>query len=277
MTDISSLQRDLFCTPLDVRLLNEQIQPTTENSKILLDDNRVLFHIYLATSEVSASLYGTYGGDSALKTTPFAFPPIVPKDNPESGITENSGDGLLYGIQVSSSAKTELWTITFSDATTYSVKGSRSGSQGSGNTGSDFTSTNGWITIPSDVWSGTPASGDKFYVSVWDVYPVIGYVTSLLAASLVHDSLFTSLAPNESPLGSKLKEMAYRILDNLNRGYDENGTPYRLPSFDYTDLSEMPIPFWIDYWGRDVSNYSDVEEPAIIADDIKLNEKPWYY
>lgn len=278
MTTISTLQNDLLTTPLDVRLMNEILQNETVNSNILVDDNRILRDIYFASSEVRATLYRVYDGDSMLETIPVAIPPIIPKYNEQSGVTENTGDGVLYGIVPSEDAKTEQWTIIFTSTTAYDVVGSRSGGQGSGDTSSDFTSTNTWITIPSDVWSGTPATGDKFYVAVWAHYPMVVYLTTLIAASLIHNSIFNFVAPNETPITDKFRTEANRILGWLNKGYDENGTPFRLPSFSADDLSEIPIPWYIDRLGSDISNYSSTEQPNIITGDIALRDVPyWYY
>jgi len=276
-TTISSLQPDLFTTPIDVRILNEIIQSQTENSKILADNSRLLWAIFWATDEVRTSLYRTYPGDSYLEAdAPYCSPVLVPKYNEHSGVSENTGSATLYGIVPSSSAETELWTITFSSASAFSVTGSRSGSQGSGTKGVAFTSTNTWISIPADVFSGTPANEDIFYVAVYKHYQLIVYLTSLVAASIVHNGLFNFLAPNETPITDRFRQEANRLIKNLNNGYDFSGTPFRLPSFSIDDRAEIANPFYIDRLGLDISNYSDTEEPSIITGDVSPVDCWWW-
>lgn len=276
-TTISNLQPDLFATPIDVRILNEIIQSQTENSKILADNSRLLWAIFWATDEVRTSLYRTYSGDSnLLADAPYCSPVLVPKYNEHSGISENTGSATLYGIVPSSDAETELWTITFSSETAFTVTGSRSGSQGSGTKGTAFTSTNTWITIPADVFTGTPANGDVFYVAVYKHYQIIVYLTSLIAASIVHNGLFNFLAPNETPVTDRFRQEANRLIKNFNNGYDPKGLSFRLPSFSIDNASEIPNSWYIDRLGLDISNYSSSEEPAIITGDIASVDCWWW-
>ncbi|MFX0181980.1 MAG: hypothetical protein ACFE95_02760 [Candidatus Hodarchaeota archaeon] len=270
---------DLFSEPLSVRLLNELVQAQTENSKILMDDNRVIWAIYLASAEVRAGLYRTYPGDDNLQTTPITLPPLIPKENEHSGVTENTGSGALSTIQVNDedNAKTELWTITFSSTTAFSVVGSRSGSQGSGDTDADFTSTNAWIKILSASWSGTPANGDIFYAVVWSEYPMVVYLTTLIAASIIHNGLFNFLAPNETVVTDRFRQEANRLIKALNNGYDFQGRPFRLPSFSVDSRNEIPNPYYISRMGLDLSNYSDTEEPSIITSDVDTTDVPFWW
>jgi len=85
-----------------------------------------------------------------------------------SGWTETSSAGTydessypitLYNIGTTS----EDWTLTFSNATTFSVVGSITGSVGSGTTGGDFKPVNGssyYFMIATAGWGGTWANGD---------------------------------------------------------------------------------------------------------------------
>ena len=276
-TTISSLQQDLLTDPLSVRLLNYLISEQTQNSKILKDDSRILHSIYMASAEVKAALLAVYG-TSDLETIPYAMPAIIPKANDYGSVTENTGNVSLYGVQPSTSAKTETFRITFTDVTDFSVVGSRSGSDGSGDINTDFTSDSTWLIIPSDTWTGTPAANDYIDVAVWHVHSMVGYVTTLIAAALCHFSLFNSVVPNESSLGKLYRDEANRILKNLVRGFDEEGTPFRLPSFSTQDFSEIANPWHISArGGEDLSNYSDSETPERINNDIGSWNTPWWY
>ena len=222
-------------------------------------------------------IYCNYPGESFLDTTPQALPPLLPKENSHSGVVENTGSGVLYGIVPSSDAQTELWTIEFSSATAFSVTGSRSGSQGSGTKGTAFTSTNTWISIPADVFGGTPADGDKFMVAVWRQYPMVIYLTSLIAASIIHNGLFNFLAPNESQITDRFRQEANRLIKALNNGYDFKGQPFRLPSFSIDDMAEIPNPFHVNRLGVDDSNYSSTEEPNIRSTEQYYEGYPFWW
>ena len=270
---------DLFSEPISVRLLNETVQAQTENSKILMDNNRIIWAIYLATAEVRAGLFRTYPGDSYLQTTPITLPTLIPKENSHSGVIENTGSGALTSIQINDedNIRTELWTIEFTSATAFSVTGSRSGSQGTGSTSSDFTSTNEWIKILSASWSGSPTDGDKFFAVVWSEYPMVIYLTSLIAASIIHNGLFNFLAPNETVVTDRFRQEANRLIKALNNGYDFKGQPFRLPSFTIDDMAEIANPFFISRYGTDESNYSSTEEPSITSVEKNYDNYPLWW
>uniref|UniRef100_A0A6M3IIY7 Uncharacterized protein n=1 Tax=viral metagenome TaxID=1070528 RepID=A0A6M3IIY7_9ZZZZ len=78
----------------------------------------------------------------------------------------NTGTGILKGVEVllNTYAGNELWHITFSSATAFTLyrgEGTAS-SDGTGSTSSNFTSTSGIIKITTSQWSGTPVAGDQF-------------------------------------------------------------------------------------------------------------------
>ena len=102
------------------------------------------------------------------------------------------------------------------------------------------------------------------------------YLTSLVAASIVHNGLFNFLAPNETPITDRFRQEANRLIKNLNNGYDFSGTPFRLPSFSIDDRAEIANPFYIDRLGLDISNYSDTEEPSIITGDVSSVDCWWW-
>lgn len=270
---------DLFSEPLSVRLMNEVVQAQTENSKILMDDSRIIWAIYLATSETRAGLYRTYPGDNNLQTTPITLPPLTPKENTHSGVTENTGTGTLTGVEINDedNNRTQLWTIEFTSATAFSVTGSRSGSQGSGTTDADFTSTNEWIKILSTSWGGSPADGDKFFAVVWSEYPMVVYLTTLIAASIVHNGLFNFLAPNESQITDRFRQEANRLIKALNNGYDFNGKPFRLESFSIDSMNEVPNCWLIDDYGLDESNYIDAVPSITASENYSSTMYPFWW
>jgi len=66
---------------------------------------------------------------------------------------------VLYNV----GSVTDSWTLTFSDATNFSVTGASTGSLGAGDTSTDFQPSNGssyYLKIDKDGWGGTWAVGD---------------------------------------------------------------------------------------------------------------------
>ena len=119
--------KDTLCTIQDVRNLSEYI--TTE----VRDDARVRQFIIRADSIVRDALRPYYTIDTELEeSATYNGPPQAPYAVPDQDISANSGSGALSDVTLSSSAKAEVWTVTFSNSTAFSVSGSSSGSQGSG-------------------------------------------------------------------------------------------------------------------------------------------------
>ena len=80
--------------------------------------------------------------------------------------SSNTGTGMLLGISdiATSYAGSEYWWIEFSSGTAFTLyRGEDNNSpDGTGSTSASFTSTSGVITIGTDMWAGTPQTGDKF-------------------------------------------------------------------------------------------------------------------
>lgn len=55
----------------------------------------------------------------------------------------------------------QVWTVTFTTATDFTIEGAKIGLDGGGSTGLDFTSTSGSIYLPTTFWNGVWAIGDK--------------------------------------------------------------------------------------------------------------------
>lgn len=88
-------------------------------------------------------------------TTRLASTPTYPQST-----TSGASTLTLSTITVEGTAPVDSWTITFTSATNFSIKGAAFGTLGSGNTGATFTS-NG-IKIDPSFWSGSGATGMTF-------------------------------------------------------------------------------------------------------------------
>jgi len=90
-------------------------------------------------------------------------PPTVGTVVADSG---NTGTGSLTGVTAAADAINELYTVTFTSTTVFNVTNRAGTVMGSGNTSTVFTTSDGYITIPSAGWLGTPAASDVFSIPV---------------------------------------------------------------------------------------------------------------
>ena len=92
------------------------------------------------------------------------------KATPGSVTYAGTGNGLIDDIDGGVDAPTETWTITFSDATNFSVSGSVSGAQSAGTVNTNYTTTGNPLTslISFRINSGGTAfqNGDAFTIPV---------------------------------------------------------------------------------------------------------------
>ncbi len=98
--------------------------------------------------------------------------PLADPGNTGNGTLEDHGGGGKPLFQPF--AITEVWTVTFTSATAFDVTGSTSGAQGSGTTGTDFTSTNGMLEMRAVVGGIAWVAADFFTMTVtagtpWEV------------------------------------------------------------------------------------------------------------
>lgn len=244
-----SLQAPLS-SPQDLRNWREEIYTSVR------DDARLLAMIFRADGMIRARLRGYYTIDTDLEdSAPWNGPPLARLEvNDQSG---NSGDGALIDVTPASTARTQQWTITFSSATAFSVRGSLSGSEGSGTTGANFTTADSELSIPSVNWSGTPVDGDEFFVSVYKHRPVIVALSSMYAAYYTSSEIFRG-TEGLPPEVQQLRDDAEAMLDRLTSPYDDDGM--RLGSFSERDVSPEGLQYTISSTGVDISAYSDNEQ-----------------
>jgi hypothetical protein len=250
-TPLSSVQ--------DVRNWREEIYSS------LRDDARILAMIFRADGVIRSRLSGLYTLDEDLEeTTAWNGPPLARLQMNE--IEGNAGSLSLLDVTPSAAAITQQWTITFTSATEFSVSGCISGSQGTGNTSSNFTSTNSQLIIPSANWKGASAvSGDEFFVSVYKHKPLVVALSSMIAAYYTSSEIFrgTEGVPTEVQL---LKNDSDEILDKLSTPYEDGGM--RLDSFSERDITPEGVAYTISASGHDVSYYANNEQTPWVDSQI---------
>lgn len=244
--------KSTLCTTQDVRNLSEEL--TTQ----VRDNPRIVQFINRADGLIRNGLRGFYTIDSGLEITPWNGFPQVPFEHEDHNISANTGTGSLLDVTPATTAITELWTVTFTDATSFTVSGSVSGAQGSGGTGSEFTSTNSFLVIPTAAWSGTHAANDLFYIPVYKADPLILACSAYLSAGMAMKSIFQGEGPQ---IEGKLRwSDGMDILKKLQKPYTDEG--YQLGTFSPRDISPEGLEYQIDPLGRDASKYADNERTS---------------
>lgn len=234
-----------YSTPMDIR----RIAPLL--TKNVVEDERLWEICSDADSIIVTALLPNYLSESALKDTPYASTP-VPDEN-------NKGIGRLLGdlIIASASAITEQWEVKFTSSSAFEVTGSSSGSQGTGNVTTEFTSTNARITIPVTAWSNTDRiqADDIFRFVTCNVFRLIRTVSAYMATALALQTEFSQQLVNAESESDKWMKQANDILDKMT-GDDPK---YKLSTFPNRNLDPIGIVYTIDEYGRDASDYADNE------------------
>lgn len=272
----TSKQR-MFSTVLDVVRRGRMIKTDTLNfvpendpsyDSPIIDDGEIESYINHADGILIAYLNQLYGGEEGLRTDPWV---TTPYRNPN-----NANTSKLIAVQLNEveDIYTAFWTINFespagtttSTTTTtpptpeytpieyFLLTSSLEGSQGSGDTGSDMTSTNTEITIGSNAWlksAGAFKINDKFYFSIIDSYPIINKLSADLAAAAILMELYSEAVPNANEYATRLYEDAMSILEKL--ADPESGLSLTITA-DY-DISSTPVDYNISKLGEDKSDY----------------------
>lgn len=240
----------LLCTERDVLDLIPQLYDESTDTWSVYSARRLRGFILRSDGIIRTALRATYGADLTSGITPWASIPETDEDN-------DAGSGeLLPDITVDADAITEVWTLTFTSTTEYNIVGSLSGSQGTGATGSDSASTNGYITVPTANWSGTFAIGDVFYVRTYDIEAAVVEMSALMASGVVLQSRYTEFVPNRSEISREYMEEARKRVDQVTDG----DSPYALEvGRSARDIDPIQVDWEIDAYGNNITDYAETE------------------
>lgn len=271
MTDLKTLKYPVFSTPLDVRTLAMNSLPVwTHADTLYLSDRMITLFLLRAKGIINFELASVISSETTLETIPYVGPALIPLPD-EENTGENVGTGVLWGLIAASTSYTEYWTVTFTSDTAFSVEGSYSGAQGTGSTSVAFTSTNGDITIPADAWSGTPATGDKFYIPVYRHHPSIVTIATMLATGLIFRGQSTGAAPDTNPAGAQLFDDAMKSLKMMK---EAGGAILGVNTI--VNSSDLLVPFEITSFGADVTNYRPDELSRYLTNTTTYSSLPWW-
>ncbi len=110
-------------------------------------------------------------------------------------VATNSAAGAIdrSSISLDPAALARRYELTFASATAFDAKDrADNGTQGSGDTSADFTTDDGWLTIPIAAWTGTFAADDKVDIDI-ETYidPITGPFTQTYTVTFISGSTFS--------------------------------------------------------------------------------------
>lgn len=269
--DLRSLKQAVYSTPVDCRTLAMNSLPlNTHADTLYLNDRMLSLFLLRAKGIIDYELASVISGETVLEVTPYVGPSLIPLPD-ENNEGENSGSGVLWGLTAASTAYTEYWTFTFTSSTAFTAVGSYSGAQGTGSTSTAFTSTNLDITIPAGAWTGTPATGDKFYIPVYKHHPSIVTIATMLATGLIFKGQSTGSAPDTNPAGAALYDDAMGMLKRIVA----NGGAI-LGVNTLINASDLMVSCEWDFAGRNVTNYATDENSRYPTESSYYGSLYWW-
>ncbi len=271
-TDLKTLRKQLYSTPLDTRIIIfDAIEAVTHADTLLLSDSMIDLFSLRARGIIDLKLGSTISGPTVFETTPYCGPVLIPRPNHQNE-NENTGTGILYGSLPATTAYTELFSVTFSSDTAFSVVGSFSGSQGSGTTATTFTSTNLDLVIPYDAWSGTPANGDIFYIPIYKHIPEVVMLSAMLTAGLLIKGINVNTNVDSSGVGMQFYQDAINLLDAIAAG--EAGL---IGINTLINTKDLITSYQISLNGYDISNYDTYPENPQFYQDQNVAYNPFWF
>lgn len=237
---------------LDVVDLIPQLYDPEENKFNVLSEIEIRSLITRTDARLKSELKPYYG--STLTTSaPYATAPVPRFGNTASGNLLLQNAAGTETLTVSSSlSNTQVYTVTFTSATAFSVSSDLTGANGTGSTSSDFTTTDTFLTIPTELWNGTFFNGDVHYIRVYTHESALVQLSALLAANQVLNTIYTEEVPDASASAEKYLEQYRNQIRALQRGdaFLEKGLSTR-------DISPVQLDYEIDEYGVDATDYPD--------------------
>ena len=243
---------ETLSTYLDVVDLIPQLYDEEDGNFPVVTPQKIRDIIWKNDSQLRSQLKNYYGAD--LTSTPRLGTPHPSRGY--TGTAQLSGSDGVVDMTVSddSGVETQVYKFTFTSATAYDCTSDLTGVQGSGNTSTTFTTTDTWLSVNKDLWSGTFATGDIWYVPVYNCEGMTTHMSSLLAAVYILNTIYTEEVPDASATATKYETIYNRLIRALQKG-----VIFLEKDLTSRNLDPIQIDYEIDNYGRDVTNYQDDE------------------
>ena len=237
---------------LDVVDLIPQLYDPEENKFNVLTENEIRSIITRTDSRLKAELRPYYGSDLTT-SAPYATTPIPRFGNSEDGniLLANAAGTATLTVSSSLSA-TQVYTVKFTSGTAYTVTSDLTGANGTGATDSSFTTTDTFLTLPTGIFNGTFFNTDIHYIKCYQHEPALVYLSALLAANTILNTIYTEEVPDASATAERYLEQYERQVRALQSGqaFLEKGLSTR-------DISPVQLDYEIDEYGVDATNYAE--------------------
>lgn len=288
-TDFTSSLDESLCTPLDILLEHDQLTPQVISFAVLQQKCLITRKMVNALS--------VYYSEANLKTDPWVSM-VIPSavwDARVGGADSYGNRGASLAIDTINQAGvraitpgtdnttvfTDMYTITFTSSTAFSITGLIAGSVGSGTTSSDFTAGNGDFSIDSEAWYGTFEKDHKFYFSLYTFYHrIVRLATAAAVAMILWPRYGKDNGPGAlSTAGGYFKEHMDGMKALLKP--DAKGGE-RLPSLGNRTFTPKVLPYDVSWLGLDMTkvpsdNKDDDGERGEISGIFNLNRESDYY
>jgi hypothetical protein len=243
---------ETLSTYLDVVDLIPQLYDEEDENFPVVTPQKIRDIIWKNDSQLRSQLKNYYGAD--LTSTPRLGTPHPSRGY--TGTAQLSGSDGVVDMTVSDDpgVETQVYKFTFTSATAFDCTSDLTGVQGSGTTPVTFTTTDTWLSVPTDLWSGTFATGDIWYVPVYNCEGMTTHMSSLLAAVYILNTIYTEEVPDASATATKYETIYNRLIRALQKG-----VIFLEKDLTSRNLDPIQIDYEIDNYGRDVTNYQDDE------------------
>jgi len=255
---------EAISTYMDIVDLIPQLTDSDDEAKFtVLKPVQIRAMVLRNDSQLRSQLELMYG--TSLSTTPRYQQPI-PDDNNTGNATlqvqNPTGTKVISVLESSEVLFSQVYKLQFTDATAFDVTSELSGTQGSGTIGTEFTTTDTFLTIPKECWNGDPIAADIFYIRVYNYSGMMVHLSSLLTAAYILDTIYTEEVPDASAAAGRYSRLYNSLIKALQKGLvklEGNGILER-------DLDPIQVDYVIDNFGRDVTNYEEAEWDRTILD-----------
>ena len=248
-----AIKQDAMSNYLDTVDLVPQLYDDEDQNFPVLSPAQIRELIIRNDSQLRGELR-PYFGDSLSITTPYAVTPIARYGNSAAGrllLTNGTSDIV---VSTGASIYTQVYKITFTSTTAFSCESDLTGSQGTGNTSSAFTTTDTFVGIDETLWNGAFFNGDVHYLKIYNHEQMLVHLSALLTAQYILDTIYTEEVPDASATAEKYGEKYKQSIRMLR-----NGTAFLEKGLTKRDINPIQVDYEIDEYGSDATKYRDTD------------------
>jgi hypothetical protein len=248
-----AIKQDAISNYLDTVDLVPQLYDDEDQNFPVLSPEQIRELIIRNDAQLRGELRPFYG-DSISTTTPYAVTPIARYGNSSAGkllLTNGTND---IAVSTGASIYTQVYKLTFTSTTAFDCESDLTGSQGNGTIGSNFTTTDTFVTINSALWNGSFFNADVHYLKIYNHEQMLAHLSALLTAQYILDTIYTEEVPDASATAEKYGEKYKQSIRMLR-----NGTAFLEKGLTKRDINPIQVDYEIDEYGNDATKYRDTD------------------